>query len=189
MRAPSDALPEPLLETPRLLLRRFRAADLDSFVAYRSDPEVARYQGWESCSAEEGRAFIEEQRSRPLFERGRWCQIAVEERASRVHVGDCAVRVTARDPRQAELGFTFGRAHHGRGLASEAVAHLLDHLLLRLGLHRVFAFADERNRRAIALLERVGMRREGLFREAEWFKGAWASDVLYAVLERERGGG
>jgi RimJ/RimL family protein N-acetyltransferase len=30
----------------RLLLRRFRPEDLDAFVAYRSDPEVARYQEW-----------------------------------------------------------------------------------------------------------------------------------------------
>ena len=28
------------------MLRRFRSEDLDSFVAYRSDPETARYQSW-----------------------------------------------------------------------------------------------------------------------------------------------
>ena len=35
------------LTTQRLVLRRFRPQDLDAFVAYRSDPEIARYQGWE----------------------------------------------------------------------------------------------------------------------------------------------
>ena len=34
--------------TPRLLLRPFRAEDLAAFVAYRSQPEVARYQSWDS---------------------------------------------------------------------------------------------------------------------------------------------
>ena len=34
-------------DTKRLVLRRFRPQDLDSFVAYRSDPEIARYQNWE----------------------------------------------------------------------------------------------------------------------------------------------
>ena len=35
------------LTTERLALRRFRPEDLDAFVAYRSDPRVARYQVWE----------------------------------------------------------------------------------------------------------------------------------------------
>ena len=30
------------------MLRRFRAEDLAAFVAYRSDPEIARYQSWEA---------------------------------------------------------------------------------------------------------------------------------------------
>lgn len=178
--------PDPLVSTPRLLLRRFRASDLATFMAYRNDPQVARYQGFEGCSEAEARAFIEEQRARPLFEPGRWSQLAVEERETGAHVGDCAVRRTTRDPRQAELGFSFARAHQGRGLATEAVVHLLDHLFGRLGLHRVFAVADARNAGAAALLERAGMRREGLFREASWFKGEWASDVLYAALASER---
>ena len=37
-----------MLTTERLVLRRFRPEDLDAFVAYRSDPQVARYQGWEA---------------------------------------------------------------------------------------------------------------------------------------------
>jgi RimJ/RimL family protein N-acetyltransferase len=36
------------LTTQRLVLRRFGPEDLDAFVAYRSDPEVARYQSWEA---------------------------------------------------------------------------------------------------------------------------------------------
>ncbi len=37
-----------LLETPRLILRQFAERDVESFSRYRSDPEVARYQGWEA---------------------------------------------------------------------------------------------------------------------------------------------
>jgi RimJ/RimL family protein N-acetyltransferase len=34
------------VEARRLVLRRLREADLEALVAYRADPEVARYQGW-----------------------------------------------------------------------------------------------------------------------------------------------
>ena len=174
-----------LLETPRLSLRRFRAGDADSFAAYRADPEVARYQGWESCTRSEAVAFIDAQLACAPFEPGRWTQIAVELSGEGTHIGDCALRMESPVSRQAEMGFTFARGYQGRGFATEAVSHLLTYAFARLGLHRVFAVADARNLRAIALVERVGMRREGEFRDAEWFKGEWVSTVVYALLETE----
>src|SRR3990172_12657922 len=36
------------LSSQRLTVRRFRADDAEPFAAYRSDPAVARYQGWEA---------------------------------------------------------------------------------------------------------------------------------------------
>ena len=177
-----------LIETPRLVLRRFRADDADSFAAYRADPEVARYQGWESCTRGEAISFIDAQLARASFEPGRWTQVAVELAADGALIGDCALRMESAASRQAELGFTFAREYQGRGFAAEAVSHLLAYAFERLGLHRVFAVADVRNLRAIALAERVGMRREGEFRDAEWFKGEWTTTVLYALLETERRG-
>jgi aminoglycoside 6'-N-acetyltransferase len=48
------------LRTARLRLRPMADADLPAFVAYRRDPEVARYQGWdETFSAEDARALFE----------------------------------------------------------------------------------------------------------------------------------
>jgi RimJ/RimL family protein N-acetyltransferase len=47
------------------------------------------------------------------------------------------------------------------------------------------AIADCRNAPSWALLERVGMRREGHFIENVWFKGGWADEYLYAVLKDE----
>ena len=48
-----------LLETSRLVLRRFAPGDEAAFAAYRSDPEVARYQSWEApFSLEIGRAHV-----------------------------------------------------------------------------------------------------------------------------------
>jgi RimJ/RimL family protein N-acetyltransferase len=61
----------------------------------------------------------------------------------------------------------------------------LDYAFDDLGLHRVAAIADCRNKPSWALLERVGMRREGHFLENVWFKGGWSDEYLYAVLKDE----
>ena len=50
--------PAAFFETPRLRARAFTLADLDEFVAYRADPDVARYQSWSDYTAGAGRALI-----------------------------------------------------------------------------------------------------------------------------------
>ena len=181
------------LETGRLVLRRFQDSDLEAFLAYRSDQDVALYQSWTSCSRQEAEAFLARQKDLEPGTPGTWSQIALERREAPGLIGDCALKVLAEDPRQAEIGFTLARAWQGRGYGAEAVAALLDHLFGTLGFHRVFAVTDAENAAAVALLERVGLRREGHLVENVWFKGAWGSEFLYAILAREwasiRGGG
>ena len=72
----------PRLETARLRLRRFRDDDLARFMAYRNDPEVARYQNWERISLAEAQAFIQAERDVRLGVPGIGAQIAIELRAS-----------------------------------------------------------------------------------------------------------
>jgi RimJ/RimL family protein N-acetyltransferase len=173
------------IETERLILRRFRDSDLVPFVAYRNDPEVARYQSWDSFDEGEARAFIREVGSAQPGVPGQWFQFAVESKETGDLVGDCALQVDGQEPYRAEIGFTLAQEHQGKGFASEAVARLLDYAFDDLGLHRVVAIADCRNEPSWALLERVGLRREGHFLQSIWFKGGWSDEYLYAVLKDE----
>jgi RimJ/RimL family protein N-acetyltransferase len=45
-----------------------------------------------------------------------------------------------------------------------------------------------RNGPSLALCERLGMRREAVLVENEWFKGEWTDEVDYALLERDWAG-
>jgi RimJ/RimL family protein N-acetyltransferase len=173
------------IESERLWIRRFNDSDLAPFMAYRNDPEVARYQSWDSCNEREARAFIREMKSARAGVPGEWFQFAIESIATQDLIGDCALRVDEHEPYRAEIGFTLAREHQGKGFASEAVSVLLDYAFGTLGLHRVVAIADCRNAPSVALLERVGMRREGHFLENVWFKRGWADEYLYAVLKDE----
>src|SRR5215211_5433452 len=133
------------IESERLILRRFRDSDLAPFVAYRNDPEVARYQSWDSFDELEARAFIREMASSQPGVPGDWFQFAVESKETGKLVGDCALQVDGQEPYRAELGFTLAREHQGKGFASEAVSCLLDYAFDTLGVHRVVAIADCRN--------------------------------------------
>src|SRR6202040_2232218 len=97
------------LETTRLRLRHFTDADFAPFMAYRNDPEVAKYQGWERISEPEARAFLHEQKEAQPGVPGHWFQIAIELRETGLLVGDCALKIEAHDERQAEIGYTLSR--------------------------------------------------------------------------------
>jgi RimJ/RimL family protein N-acetyltransferase len=160
-------------------------SDLEPFVAYRNDPEVARYQSWEGISELEARAFLQEQKERQPGVAGQWFQIAIELKETGMLVGDCALKIEEHDERQAEIGYTLSQAYQGRGIASEAVSCILKYVFVGLQLHRIIAIADCENVASVALLERLRFRREGHFHQNVWFKGKWGDEYLYAMLQEE----
>jgi RimJ/RimL family protein N-acetyltransferase len=170
----------------RLVIRRFASGDAEALAAYRSDAEVACYQSWECpYSLSEARLFIASLHDVAPGTPGTWFQFAVSLQSSGTLIGDVALRTRKADSRQAELGFTFATSHQRQGLATEAVGAVVRYAFEQLALHRVFSQTDVRNIRAQRLLERLAFRREGELRESTWFKGAWATDFVYAQLESE----
>jgi RimJ/RimL family protein N-acetyltransferase len=182
-RGPQDVFAP--LETDRLIVRHFEDGDLDAFVAYRNDPEISRYQSWDSISAPRAQAFIQEQKRLQPGEPGRWFHFALAARNGEQLAGDVGLQVLLADVRQAQVNISLAGEYQGRGLAAEALTAVLDFAFIQMDLHRVVAVTDAQNQPAVALLERLGLRREGHFIKNIWFKGAWADEYLYAVLQAE----
>lgn len=174
-----------LITTERLVIRRLEAADLPALLAYRSDVELARYQSWEALTPEQGRALIAEMAVEEPGAPGGGFQFAVALRAGGGLIGDVFFKLLDHDERQGEIGYTLARAYHGRGYATEAVRAVLGYAFEALGLHRVIAQVDCANTPSVALLERLGMRREGHFLQHYWQKGAWRDEYLYAMLQAD----
>jgi RimJ/RimL family protein N-acetyltransferase len=173
------------LRSPRLLLRRLRRDDLAALCAYRSLPEVARYQDWESFGPDEAARLIDAQSGLEPDIPGTWFQLAIVVAATGVMIGDCGLHCRLEDPRQMEVGITLAPAHQGRGYATGAIECLLDFVFGRLGKHRVTAVTDAENHPAAALFRRLGFRQEAHFVEHLWFKGRWGSEFVFALLRRE----
>jgi aminoglycoside 6'-N-acetyltransferase len=183
----SRPVPRPFsgLDTPRLRLRRFRAGDLQAFTTYRQDPEIARFQSWENYTAAQAKVFLKKQRKLRPGSPGNWVQFAIELKASKALIGDCALKVEGREHPQGELGFTLARPAQRKGYGVEAVTALLDFAFADLHLHRITASTDCRNLAAGKLLERLGFHREGHFLRSGFFKGEWCDEYLHAMLASE----
>jgi RimJ/RimL family protein N-acetyltransferase len=171
--------------TERLVLRTLLPDDAETMFAYRSDPEIMRYQGWDPESLDDVRTFIADNALDEPFAPGWWRQFAITLRANGTLIGDCGVHVPEDKPEQAEFGITLATAFQRRGYASEALRALLRLVFVTLGKHRAFASVDPRNAPSIALFERAGFRKEAHFVESLWLMGEWVDDVILALLARE----
>jgi aminoglycoside 6'-N-acetyltransferase len=174
------------LAGPRVTVRRFHPGDVTEFVAYRSCEQVARFQSWDApYPRDEGERFVQQLAKEHPDTAGEWFQFAVALRPAGQLIGDCAAMPHADDPRQCDIGFTIAPEYQGHGYATEAVRLLLTYLFTARGKHRITAYCDPRNAPSVALLERLGMRREGHLRESTWAKGEWTDDLVYGLLHDE----
>jgi RimJ/RimL family protein N-acetyltransferase len=180
----NEPFPDALI-SKRLRLRRLRPDDAEALCAYRSLPEIARYQYWENFDLNDAIQLIETQSAAEPNIPGSWFQLAVVSVSTGCLIGDCGLHTRKEDPRQMELGITIAPRQQGHGYADETVECLLDYIFGTLDKHRVFASVDVLNRPAIALCRRLGFRQEAHFIENIWFKGQWGSEYLFAMLKHE----
>lgn len=147
---------EPLV-TDRLLLRRSTPEDAATISAYRSRPEVHRYQGWDRLDPDGIRIQIEEMASRAPGEPGGWVQFTVEERRDGRLVGDVGLSLAEGEDGVVTIGYTIAPAFQGYGYATEAVGALVAYALEALGADVVRAYANSENVPSIRVAEKVGM--------------------------------
>lgn len=173
------------LASRRLRLRRLRPEDAQPLCAYRSLPEVARYQYWDSFGLDDAVRLIESQSTAQPNIPGTWFQLAIVNAATGALIGDCGLHCQKSDPRQMEIGITLAPSHQGHRYADEAIECVLRYAFGTVDTHRVFAAVDVLNRSAIALCRRLKFRQEAHFVDHLWFKGRWSSEFVFAMLQRE----
>lgn len=171
------------IATARLRLDGMRPEDAEAFFAYRSNPEVARYQGWRPATLEDARRFIESHRDVALDTTGGWWQRALRLRDGGELIGDVGMHFV--DESTVELGISLAPSHQHQGHARDVLEVMLDLAFGGLHKHRAFASVDPRNTACMRLMEGLGMRREAHFRESVRDGEGWADDLVFAILARE----
>jgi [ribosomal protein S5]-alanine N-acetyltransferase len=173
------------VETERLLLREFRAADEADIHAYACDPEVVRLMIWGPNTPEMTRIYLEG----VLEAQQRWPRpevaLGIELTAERRVIGSIGLRIKDEKNSTADIGYVLTRAYWGHGYMVEAARAVLHAAFGVVGLHRVWATCDPRNRASYRVMEKLGMRREAHFRKDVMEKGEWRDSYLYAILREE----
>jgi RimJ/RimL family protein N-acetyltransferase len=146
------------LVTERLRLRRSVSEDAPAISAYRSDPDVHRFQGWERTDVDAVRAEIEEMARRVPGEFGGWIQLTVENRATAALVGDVGLASFEEEPGVIKVGYTIEPPSQGRGYATEAIRALVAYAFDTLAADVVRMHASANNAASIRVAEKAGLR-------------------------------
>lgn len=175
------------IETPRLLLRWFRPADVADMLEYRTDPEVLRYQTLDPSSREHAEEFIAEQSQNNIDKVGAWMQVAIERREDGKVVGDLAICFREEEPRIVEMGFNINRSLQGKGYATEAATAIATFLFRQRNVHKISCLVDVRNPASFRVLEKIGFRREAQLRKSyfDTIDGDWFDEYIYGLLAEE----
>ncbi|MEU4677880.1 GNAT family N-acetyltransferase [Micromonospora sp. NPDC023737] len=147
------------LETPRLLLRRWKSGDLDGFAAINAQPEVMRYihDGRTLDRAATAERLANSQRH---WEEHRFGLYAVELKETGELAGFTGLAVPTFLPEimpAVEIGWRLGRAFWGRSLATEAAKAVVAHTRAQLGLRRLVSIHVVGNEASARVMVKLGM--------------------------------
>jgi RimJ/RimL family protein N-acetyltransferase len=173
------------LASARLRLRRLQPGDELALCSYRSLPEVARFQSWDSFGPEDAARLIASQATLEPGVPGTWFQLAIVDRVTERMIGDCGLHCEKEEPRRMEVGITLAPAAQKKGYAAEALNCLIDFAFSTLEAYRISAVTDAENTPAASLFQRLGFRKEAHFVEHRWYKGYWDSEFVFGLLRRE----
>ena len=174
-----------MIPTKRLMIRPFTASDVADLHEYLSNPAIYKYEPGEPINFDRAARLSQERAATTDF-------LAMELMDSGKMIGHIYFKqIKPLELRTWELGYIVNPGYQREGYATEAVSSLLKMEFMEKHIHRVFAHCNPENLASWKLLERVGLRREGLLRRNIFFRRGptgeemWTDTYEYAILKDE----
>jgi ribosomal-protein-alanine N-acetyltransferase len=158
-----------------------RARHFDNALRWMNDPEVTRFL-LVSTGVTPGMEEEFFQRAQRRDTEYIW---AIHDERDR-HIGFTGLHRIDWRNRRAASGIVIGdKESWGRGYATDAMRVRTRFAFETLNLHRIESEAFADNEASQRALERVGYRREGIYRQKVWSEGRWHDVIAYAILAED----
>jgi len=174
----------PELKTERLLLRKIFLTDAENIFEYAQIPEVSKFLSWSPhISIENTKEFI-----CALIQNyidgtpGSW---GIELDQEKKIIGTIGFLYWDTENQRAETGFALSNKYWNQGIMTEALWKILSFGFTRMDLNRIEARTFSNNIASQKVLEKVGMKYEGLLREHALVKGNYQDLKLYSILRKD----
>ncbi len=174
----------PKLQTDRLLLRPMRVSDAADMYDYAQNPKVTEYLLWKPHPGiHYTRSYLEYLEGR--YRTGSFYDWGIILKESNKMIGTCGFAHIDTVHNVGEIGYVLHPDHWGQGIAVEAAVAVLHFGFQTLGLHRIEARYMVGNDASRKVMEKLGMRFEGVRREAMFIKGSYRDIGTCALLVQD----
>lgn len=174
-----------ILETDRLIIRKFNYDDWKDLYEYLSQETVVKYEPYDVFSEEACKQEAINRSKNNAF--GAVCL-----KENNKLIGNLFFQ--QQEPKEFltwEIGYVFNPAYYRKGYATEACKRILRYGFEEIGAHRIIGMCNPENIASCKLLERLSMRREGYYKKPAFFrkthdgKPIWHDAYQYSILEEE----
>ncbi len=179
-----QTLPIPRLQGDSIVLRPCIPDDFEAIKTYRQEPEGSRYIRPPE-SDEKIRTIVEQHCSPWKLEVERWNGLIISWNGESKAIGEMVFKIEDWDNQRAEIGYRVSTDCAGKGVCTQAVKLITAYLFEQIELHKIVAKCDPRNIASFKIMEKMGMEREGYFKEHYLNGDEWTDQLDYGLLRKD----
>ncbi|MBR2336096.1 MAG: GNAT family N-acetyltransferase [Clostridia bacterium] len=174
----------PILTTDRFILRKLSLDDTDDMYEYAKDAGVTRFLTW---SPHKDKAFTLEYLTylQTRYKAGEFYDWAIVCKDSGKMIGTCGFTRLDLKNDFAEIGYVINPEYHGQGIATEVVGRVIKYGFENLMLNRIECRFIEGNDASRRVMEKNGMKFEGIMRGAMLIKGDYKDIGVCAITRKD----
>ena len=174
----------PTLETDRLILRRMTMRDAADVFLYSKDEEVARHVLWSAQKdISEAKEYLRYMARRYRNDEPSSWGI-IEKKTGRL-VGTIGYMIYSEENNSVEVGYSLARWLWNGGYMTEALSRVIEHTFDAMEINRIEAQHELTNPSSGRVMEKCGMRKEGVLRQRLYNKGRYVDVALYAIVKSD----
>ena len=173
----------PHLETDRLILWNVGNEDIDFIYQLFSNEKVCEFLYDEEVftTRNEALEFVESYTTPEESGFNRW--ILVEK--NQQQLGTCGFHYWDKTNNIEEIGYDLWHEYWGQGYMKEALIVAIESGFNNMALNRINAFVALGNINSIKLLEKLGFKNEGIYRDKHLFRGKYYDHYAFSLLKRD----
>lgn len=174
----------PVLETERMKLRKLTIRDAGDVFEYASVEEVTRYVSWEPHrTLADTKSFLKHVLFQ--YEKGIPTSWGLVLKENDKLIGTGGFLWWSIENSKAEIGYVVSNLYWNRGIATEALHRILKFGFEIMHLERIEARCFVENTASERVMQKCGMKLEGILRSSMYIKGAFRNFKLYSILRDE----
>lgn len=172
------------LETGRIILRKMSMHDTNDLFEYASEPEVAQFVTWEyHKSIADSKKFLKSILQKYKEHKVAPWGIVLKENNKLIGTGGYVWWNP--NHRSAEIGYALSKKYWNKGLMTEAVRGIIRFGFEKMELNRIEARCKPENAASEKVLQKCGMKLEGILRQQMFAKGEYQDLKMYSILKEE----